>query len=369
LGPPRLSFVIGLRVVVFAVGLAVVIWALGSAITTVVLPRGSRSIISRVVFGAVGGVLDLIARKVGTYERGDRVLALWSPVALILVVGLWLVMVLGGCTLMFWAMEPDLGFAGAYGLSGSSLTTLGFVSADTVSERTLAFTEATLGLLLLTMLITYLPTLYSVFSRRETSVALLEARAGSPPDAVEFLIRYDQIGRLSRIEDEWAEWEVWFNFVQESHISYPPLVFFRSPDPHRSWITAAGTVLDAAALWVSLFRDVGPASAGITIRSGYLALRELAEFFGIEYDHDPAPTDPISITRPEFDAAYARLADAGADLVPDIDEAWANFAGWRVNYDTVLLDLAELLHAPYAPWTSDRSAVGYVAGGRFSRKS
>ncbi len=346
---------LAIRVIVFVAGLVIVIWTLGSAITVVVLPRGSRSAIGTVVFGVVGAVFKFIARRRKTYEAGDRALALWAPVALIVMVGVWLVFVLGGFTLMFWALEPSAGVTAAYGLSGSSLTTLGFVPADDLGERTLAFFEAALGLLLLTLLITYLPTLYSLFSRREATVSLLDVRAGSPPDAVQFLIRYDRIGRLDRLEDEWAEWEVWFGFFQETHVSYAPVVFFRSPDPHRSWVTAAGAALDAASLWVSTFKDVGPASAGIAIRAGYLALREVADFFGIPYDPDPSPTDPISITRQEFDRAYDQLAEAGLDLVEDRDRAWRDYSGWRVNYDGVLLGLAEYVHAPYAPWTSDRS--------------
>ena len=69
-------------------------------------------------------------------------------------------------------------------------------------------------------------------------------------------------------------------------------------------------------------------------------------------------TDPISIDRTEFDAAYDRLAAAGLPLKPDRDQCWRDFAGWRVNYDTVLLDLARLTMAPYAPWSSDRSMRG-----------
>jgi hypothetical protein len=44
-------------------------------------------------------------------------------------------------------------------------------------------------------------------------------------------------------------------------------------------------------------------------------------------------------------------------LKPDRDQAWHDFAGWRVNYDTTLLRLAALTMAPYAPWSSDRSPV------------
>jgi hypothetical protein len=42
-------------------------------------------------------------------------------------------------------------------------------------------------------------------------------------------------------------------------------------------------------------------------------------------------------------------------LKPDLQAAWLDFAGWRVNYDTVLIALAGLTAAPYAPWSSDRS--------------
>ena len=86
---------------------------------------------------------------------------------------------------------------------------------------------------------------------------------------------------------------------------------------------------------------------------------QLADFFGIAYDPDPAPTDPISITRPEFDAALAELEAAGVPLLADRDQAWRDYAGWRVNYDTVLLALAEITMAPYAPWTADRSGPGH----------
>jgi hypothetical protein len=38
----------------------------------------------------------------------------------------------------------------------------------------------------------------------------------------------------------------------------------------------------------------------------------------------------------------------------DRQQAWEDFAGWRVNYDTVLRALAKLTMAPEAPWISDR---------------
>ena len=78
---------------------------------------------------------------------------------------------------------------------------------------------------------------------------------------------------------------------------------------------------------------------GLCIRSGFLALREIADFFGFDHDADPAPDDPISVAHEEFIEIYERLAGAGLPVRPDRERAWRDFAGWRVNYDRVLLAL------------------------------
>jgi hypothetical protein len=95
-------------------------------------------------------------------------------------------------------------------------------------------------------------------------------------------------------------------------------------------------------------------------------LRRIAEFFHIEYNAKPQPTDPISLSRVEFDAAYDELAQNGVPLIADRDQAWRDFSGWRVNYDTVLLALAAMTMAPYAPWSSDRSLL--PARGRSTKR-
>jgi hypothetical protein len=60
----------------------------------------------------------------------------------------------------------------------------------------------------------------------------------------------------------------------------------------------------------------------------------------------------MSASRAEFEAALDEMAEASVPLKADREQAWRDFAGWRVNYDTVLL--AELTIAPPARWSSDR---------------
>jgi hypothetical protein len=173
-----------------------------------------------------------------------------------------------------------------------------------------------------------------------------------------------RIGRFDHLAELWVEWEQWFVYVEETHTSLAALAFFRSPQPDRSWVTASGAVLDAAALVNALVDIPRDSRADLCIRAGYLALRQIADFFKMEFDDIPPPDDPfipsrISITRHEFDAAAAELAAEGVPLKTDRDRAWRDFAGWRITYDRPLLGLAALTMAPYAPWSSDRSLVRY----------
>jgi hypothetical protein len=186
-------------------------------------------------------------------------------------------------------------------------------------------------------------------------VALLEVLAGSPPSARELLIRHQRILGLSRLENVWLRWQDWFADVEESHTSLGSLVFFRSPEPGRSWITAAACVLDSAAIMLSGV-DMPPSpEAQICIRAGYVSLRRIADFFTIHYDPDPQPTDPISIKREEFDAVLDDLALEGIPVRRDREWAWQSYVGWRVNFDTVVRALSALTMAPWAPWSSDRA--------------
>jgi hypothetical protein len=344
------------RVVAFLAGLALAVSVLLSAIRTVVVPRGIANRLTRAVFVLMRRVFWLRANRTKTWEARDHVMASYAPVTLVLLPGVWVLLVLIAFTPMYWAIGVDA-WADAIAHSGSALLTLGFASQKTLAVSVLSFVEATLGLGLVALLISFLPTIYSQFSKRESMVALLETRAGSPPSPAGWLERAQRIEWLGRTDDLWGDWESWFIDIEESHPSYPALVFFRSPQPDRSWVTAAGCALDTAAIRASTVDLPRTYQAELMIRSGYLALRRIAAYYDLPFDPDPAPDAPISVAREEFDAVYDRLAGAGIPLKADRDRCWRDFAGWRVNYDAALLGLAGLVMAPVAPWSSDRSAT------------
>jgi hypothetical protein len=345
---------IAVRVAVFLAGAVLVFSALGSAIRTVVIPRAIVSRISRVVFLGTRWLFRLRARPGRSYEERDRIMALYAPVSLLVLLVTWLTLILIGYAGIFWAAQGG-GVGEAFSVSGSSLLTLGFAPPRGLPGTVIGFTEAAMGLIMLALLIAYLPAIYTVFSRRENMVAGLEVRAGSPPTGVEMLQRSWRVDDLSSLNALWERWEGWFLDLAETHTSFPVVAFFRSPLPDHSWVTASGAVLDAASLLLSSVDRPFDPQAAYCIRAGYLALRRVAAFFRIPFDPSPQPDDAISITRDEFEEACRALGEQGLPLKPDRDRAWADFNGWRVNYDRVLIALAGLTMAPYAPWSSDRS--------------
>jgi small basic protein len=349
--------VIVLRVLLFLVGAAIVVFTLRSVIRTFLVPRALQAYLARAVFVAIRRVFRLRARSDSPYEHRDRVMAFYAPVSLLALLATWLACVLTGYTLMFFSLGGR-SWLDAFTLAGSSLFTLGFALRGGAAEIALDFSSAAIGLGLLALFIAYLPSLYAGFQRRERGVSKLEVRAGQPPTGLYLIELAWNVGRLENLRDLWAEWEDWFVDVDETHSSFPALAFFRSTHPDQSWITAAGAILDGASLFASTVDVPRQPEPEFMIRAGYLCLRHLADFFNIPVDHDPKPDDPISIARAEYDVAYGRLVAAGIPVKADADQAWRDFAGWRVNYDRALIGLARLTMAPPAPWSSDRYEDG-----------
>ncbi len=344
-----------IKVSVFIIGLTVVIMTIFSALSTFVLTRAARSQLNRVVFGLMRRVFDFILRFTSNYEQRDAIMAYYSPLSLIMLVPVWYALIMLGYAAMYWSLGVGDWFADIR-YSGSSLLTLGFATSENPFVTVLSFSEALIGLILVALLMAYLPTMYAAFSRREQAVSMLEVRAGNPSSALEMLLRFNRIHGLDKLGEYWKTWEAWFADIEESHTTLPALVFFRSPRSDNSWITSAGAVLDSAAITLSAVDIPYEPSGALSIRAGFLALRRIANYFDIPNPQNPQyPADPISITREEFEETLTKLANAGVPLKADREQAWKDFAGWRVNYDRVLLVLCSLVMAPYAPWSSDRA--------------
>ncbi|HEY3164167.1 MAG TPA: hypothetical protein VGJ71_07380 [Candidatus Limnocylindrales bacterium] len=338
---------IALQLLVFVIGLAAAARVVFSAVRTFVVPRGDNDALSRFAFRLIRKLFEKVASRSRPYEFRDRVMAYYGPFSLIALPAIWLLLLGASFAAMFWAIGVPLG--DAFVVSGSSLFTLGFDRPNVPGGDLLAFAEAAIGLALVALLVSYLPTIYSSFSRRELLVNLLEVRADSPPSPIVMITRMDRLSGLHELHDLWTRWEQWFTELEETHTSLPVLVFYRSQQSNHSWVNASGAMMDAAAIVRSSLAIEEDVQADLMIRAGYIALRRIAAFFNVPFDPNPSPLDATSIDRERFEQALAVLESAGVPLVEDRAQAWRDFNGWRVNYDTVLRALERLTMAP-TPW-------------------
>ena len=337
------------RVVLGLVGASIVVWVLDAAVRTFLLPRVASVRLSRAVASAVRRLFGVLGSRRTAYLERDRRLAMYPPVLLLSYQASWLSLsFLAFGFLFFAAGAPSM--ARSFELSGSSLFTLGTSAAIGAGEMALSYLEAAIGLTLLALLIAFIPTLYSAFQRREVSVTRLTVRAGVPATPWGILEIAHSVDDYGRLDELWREWESWFIELRETHTTLTILNFYRTPIPGQTWVGSATAVLDAAALYNASVDLPPSASAGLCIRSGWLALRGLADYFRVDYPADPDGSESISVERDEFELALDHLARSGVPLIADHDQAWLDFVGWRVNYDAIIEELHVLTSSPRIDW-------------------
>jgi hypothetical protein len=124
--------------------------------------------------------------------------------------------------------------------------------------------------------------LYQAFSRREVSVALLDSRAGSPPNAAELLRRHSFEGGLDALTALLSEWERWAAEILESHISYPILCYYRSQHDNQSWLSALVSILDTCALLICIVEGNPSRQAQLTFVMARHAVIDLGQVFHVQ---------------------------------------------------------------------------------------
>lgn len=194
------------RAAATALGIAIVIWVLDSAIRTFMLPRASRVKMTRWVGNAVAALFAILTSKKRSYRWRDKVLAMRPPITLLAYQATWLALVFVGFTLIFSGVD-GISLREGSRESGSALFTLGFATPPGDRSMLVVYTEAFIGLTLLALLISYLPTIYAAFQKREFMVAKLSVRAGKPPKPWHALAVAYRTGSLDWMDETmWGEW-------------------------------------------------------------------------------------------------------------------------------------------------------------------
>jgi hypothetical protein len=345
-------------------GLALILVILWDAFETIILPRRvtRRFRLTRVFYQTVWAPWSALARSLHNLKRREKVLGLFGPLSLLMLLTLWALGLILGYALLHWSLGAHLNvsarptFADYLYLSGVTFFTLGY--GDLVPMfaigRTLAVIEAANGFGLLAIVIGYLPVLYQAFSRREVNISLLDARAGSPSSATEMLRRHAESGNLSELGSVLREWERWAAELLESHLSYPVLCYFRSQHDNQSWLAALTTVLDTCSLVLVGVEGLPAWQARLTFAMARHAVVDIAQIFST------APAAPQACATRLYPGDLERLReileDNGASL-KDGQEAELRLAELRLMYEPYVSALSERLMMPLPPWILGSDAI------------
>ncbi len=343
-----------MRLISGLIGAGLLFITVASMLRNLIVPRGLRSILVRVLWRGWRTVLLAVARPGLRYERLDATLAWLAPLVLITTLAWWLLSLFVGYGLLLHAVS-GLPVLASFREAGSSLFTLGFASSVRLHLTAIDFLAAATGPLVIALQIAYLPTLYSAYSRREVEVTLLQSRASEPAWGPELLARQALVGTVDELRGLYRDWERLAADIGESHANYPVMLSFRSPRPYRSWIIALLAVMDAAAMHISLVpTGEHVAGARLMLRAAFTGLRDIARVSGIPFDSDPMPDTPIRLTFEEYAAAVEHLTAAGFLIERNAEQSWPHFRGWRVNYENIAYELARRTDAVPAYWSGER---------------
>ena len=345
-----------MHIFVTIVGVGIILAVLLDAFETVVLPRRVRRQYRLTSWFYRRTWIPW--RKITTYIKApgqrENFLGYFGPLSLLVLLGLWASTLIFGFALLQYGAGEHVQLTGApitFGLllyhSGETFFTLGYgdVIPTTPLARALAVLEAGMGFGFLGTVVGYLPTIYSSFSRREVQISLLDARAGSPPTAAELLARLCSKTQQFEFDQILREWERWSGELLESHISYPPLAFFRSQHTNQSWLGALTVILDACSLIIAGVENLRPEQAKITFAMARHAAVDLTQLIRATYD----PDFPDRLPDAELAALRKGLAARGVKLKEgaDFEEKLKQL---RAMYEPYSQSIARRLLITLPPW-------------------
>jgi hypothetical protein len=334
-------------------GTVVILAVLLDAFETVVLPRRVRRKFRITVWFYRNTWIPWrkITGLIKSPGRRENFLGYFGPLSLLFLLAIWASGLIFGFALLQYgagehvmlANEP-VTFGRVVYLSGSTFFTLGYgdIIPTSTFSRALAVLEAGMGFGFLGVVIGYLPTIYSSFSRREIEISLLDARAGSPPTAAELLIRF---GKCPQLEDIFRDWERWAAELLESHISYPPLGFFRSQHINQSWLGALTMMLDASALVLAGIDGIPEEPAKLTFAVARHAMVDLAQLVNAQYD----PLAPGRLDAEQLLKLRQALQEHGLRLLESA-ESEEKLKHLRSLYEPYALAMARTLLITLPPW-------------------
>ena len=346
-----------LKIFAVILGVVLILTVLWETFETIVLPRRvTRQFrLTRMFYRFTWRQWVGLAEMRKSAKKRDSLLSYYGPLSLLLLLAFWAVALVFGFGLIHYGVHDkltgmlfDSDFGNALYLSGTTLFTLGLGDVQPASAlgRFITVLEAGIGFGFLALVIGYLPVLYQAFSRREVTISLLDARAGSPPTAYEMLRRQSGINGMEALTELLAAWELWSADLMESHLSYPALAYFRSQHDNQSWLASLTAILDVCALAMVGLEGMCQYQARMTFAIARHALVDLSQVFGAP----PAKDKIINRLSPETLEELRKLLQKEGFVLASGDPALAELQRLRDLYEPYAFSLAGYLRLELPPW-------------------
>jgi hypothetical protein len=346
-------------IVVSLFGIFLILLVLWEGFETIILPRRvtRRFRLTRFFYRFSWLIWARVVAAVIPVQRQETWFSFFGPLSLLLLLGFWAAGLIFGYATLHWAFGltilphgGQIGFLDDLYMSSTTFFTLGLGDAlpGNGPARLLVVIESGMGFGFLAIVIAYLPALNQSFSRREVSISLLDARAGSPPTASQMLIRHGYQHGMEALRQLLHEWERWSADFMEGHLSYPVLAYFRSQHDNQSWLGALTAILDSCALVMVGVEGACERQAELTFAMARHAVVDLSLVFGTrprQPEYDRLPPDKLVELRTKLAAAGIRLREEDAEL---------KLAGLRAMYEPYVAALASYFRLKVPPWIAEQ---------------
>ena len=354
-------------------GIAIIAVVLLDAFETVVLPRRvTRHFrLTAWFYRRTWRPWIRLARLIRSSNRRETLLSYFGPLSLILLLAFWAAGLIFGFALLQHGAgqhvrlgDEPITFGTLIYHSGETFFTLGYgdIVPSNGLARALAVIEAGMGFAFLGVVIGYLPVVYQAFSVRELEISKLDARAGSPPSAAEFLSRLGCCPDQLVLDQIFRAWEHWSTDLLANQLSYPVLTFFRSQHSNQSWLGALTVMLDVTSLVLAGIEGIPKDQAKLTFAMARHAAVDLAQVVNARYD----PHAPDRLSGEQLAQLRQALTAAGLRVRQD-DEADQKLAKLRSMYEPYVQAIARNLMIALPPWIAAEKKRDNWQGGPWDK--
>ncbi len=344
-----------------AVGSLLTLVILWDAFQTIILSRrvSRRFRPTRGFYRLLWTPLRAAMKRLPPGNRRENILMVFGPSSLLFLIALWALGLIVSFALLHWGIGSQItgpdgisGFGVDLYMSGTTFFTLGLGDATprTTLARGLTVLESGTGFAFLALVIGYVPLISQAYSRREVSISMLDASAGSPPTAAQLLRRHfgDEDADLRVL---FRDWERWSAELLESHVSFPVLAYFRSQHDDQSWVAALTAILDVCALVVARIEERPLPTARLTFAMARHAVVDLCAVFRLK----PTPPPVDRLPPSEEKRLESFVAAVGVRFRAD-EASVAKFRALRAMYEPYVHALSTFLIMPLPEWVAPEGA-------------